>query len=137
MARFVNIGAYVDEGSMVDVWVSVGSCAQIGRGVRLGVGVCIRGVPEPMQAQLTIVKENSVIATGVHIGSSTNIFDRATREVSYGRIPPGSVIILGTLSSPADSTVRRENSSSRGSTRKPAPRPASINCCALEHQLWR
>ena len=108
MARFVNIGAYVDEGSMVDVWVSVGSCAQIGRGVRLGVGVCIRGVPEPMQAQLTIVKENSVIATGVHIGSSTKIFDRATREVSYGRIPPGSVIILGTLSSPDDSTARRK-----------------------------
>ena len=100
MARFVNIGAYVDEGSMVDVWANVGSCAQIGRGVRLGVGVCIGGVPEPMQAQPTIVEENSVIATGMHIGSSTKIFDRATRGVSYGRIPAGWVVIAGTLLSP-------------------------------------
>ena len=118
MPSFVNIGAYVDEGSMVDAWANVGSCAQIGRGVHLGVGVCIGGVLEPMQAQPTIiedncfigaqsailegviVEENSVIATGVHIGSSTKIFDRATREVSYGRIPAGSVVIAGTLPAP-------------------------------------
>ena len=100
MARFVNIGAYVDEGSMVDAWADVGLRAQIDRGVHLGVGVCIGGVPEPMQAQPTIVEENSVIATGVHIGSSTKIFDRATREVSYGRIPAGWVVIAGTLLSP-------------------------------------
>ena len=118
MPSFVNIGAYVDEGSMVDAWVNVGSCAQIGRGVHLGVGVCIGGVLEPVQAQPTIiedncfigahsailegviVEENSVISMGVHIGLSTKIFDRATREVSYGRIPAGSVVIAGTLPSP-------------------------------------
>ena len=100
MARFVNIGAYVDESSMVDAWANVGSCAQIGRGVHLGVGICIGGMLELMQAQPTIVEGNSVIATGVHIGSRTNIFDRAKREVSYGRIPAGSVVIAGTLPSP-------------------------------------
>lgn len=100
MARFVNIGAYVDEGSMLDAWANVGSCAQIGRGVHLGVGICIGGMLEPMQAQPTIVEENSVIATGMHIGSSTKIFDRATRGVSYGRIPAGWVVIAGTLLSP-------------------------------------
>jgi 2,3,4,5-tetrahydropyridine-2,6-dicarboxylate N-succinyltransferase len=118
MPSFVNLGAYVDEGSMVDSWVSVGSCAQIGKNVHLSMGVSVGGVLEPMQAQPTIiedncfigahsallegviVEENSVISTGVMIGRSTKIFDRETREVSYGRIPAGSVVIAGTLPSP-------------------------------------
>ena len=117
MPSFVNIGAYVDEGTMVDAWVNVGSCAQIGRSVHLSVGVCIGGVLEPLQAHPTIiedncfigahssvvegviVEENSVIAMGVHLSQSTKILDRATREISYGRIPAGSVVIAGTLPS--------------------------------------
>ena len=118
MPSFVNIGAYVDEGTMVDGWANVGSCAQIGKSVHLSVGVCIGGVLEPMQAHPTIiedncfigthssvvegviVEENSVIAMGVHLGQSTKILDRETRTVSYGRIPAGSVVIAGTLPSP-------------------------------------
>ena len=118
MPGFVNIGAYVDEGSMVDAWANVGSCAQIGKEVHLGVGVCVGGVLEPVQANPTviedncfigahsaivegvIVEENSVISMGVHIGRSTKIYDRATREISYGRIPAGSVVIAGTLPAP-------------------------------------
>ena len=118
MPGFVNIGAYVDEGSMVDSWVSVGSCAQIGKNVHLSMGVSVGGVLEPMQAHPTIiedncfvgahsailegviVEENSVISMGVHIGRSTKIFDRETREISYGRVPAGSVVIAGTLPSP-------------------------------------
>ena len=117
MPSFVNIGAYVDEGTMVDGWANVGSCAQIGKSVHLSVGVCIGGVLEPMQAHPTIVEdncfigthssvvegviveENSVIAMGVHLGQSTKILDRETREISYGRIPAGSVVIAGTLPS--------------------------------------
>ena len=118
MPSFVNIGAYVDEGTMVDGWANVGSCAQIGKNVHLSVGVCIGGVLEPMQAHPTIiedncfvgvnssvvegviVEENSVISMGVHIGRSTKIFDRETREISTGRIPAGSVVVAGTLPSP-------------------------------------
>jgi 2,3,4,5-tetrahydropyridine-2-carboxylate N-succinyltransferase len=118
MPSFVNIGAYVDEGTMVDGWANVGSCAQIGKHVHLSVGVCIGGVLEPMQAHPTIiedncfiganssvvegviVEENSVIAMGVHLGQSTKILDRQTREISYGRIPAGSVVIAGTLPVP-------------------------------------
>ncbi|WP_348273438.1 2,3,4,5-tetrahydropyridine-2,6-dicarboxylate N-succinyltransferase [Piscinibacter sp. XHJ-5] len=118
MPSFVNIGAYVDEGTMVDGWANVGSCAQIGKNVHLSVGVCIGGVLEPMQAHPTIiedncfiganssvvegviVEENSVIAMGVHLGQSTKILDRQTRQISYGRIPAGSVVIAGTLPSP-------------------------------------
>jgi 2,3,4,5-tetrahydropyridine-2-carboxylate N-succinyltransferase len=115
MPSFVNIGAYVDEGTMVDTWAAVGSCAQIGKNVHLSGGVGIGGVLEPMQANPTIiedncfigarsevvegviVEENSVISMGVYIGQSTPIYDRATGEVSYGRIPSGSVVISGTL----------------------------------------
>jgi 2,3,4,5-tetrahydropyridine-2,6-dicarboxylate N-succinyltransferase len=118
MPSFVNVGAYVDEGTMVDGWANVGSCAQIGKRVHLSVGVCIGGVLEPVQAQPTIiedncfvgahssvvegviVEENSVIAMGVHLGQSTKIYHRETRQVSYGRIPAGSVVIAGTLLSP-------------------------------------
>jgi 2,3,4,5-tetrahydropyridine-2-carboxylate N-succinyltransferase len=115
MPSFVNIGAYVDEGSMVDTWAAVGSCAQIGKNVHLSGGVGIGGVLEPMQANPTIiedncfvgarsevvegviVEENSVLSMGVYIGQSTPIYDRATGEVSYGRVPAGSVVISGTL----------------------------------------
>jgi 2,3,4,5-tetrahydropyridine-2-carboxylate N-succinyltransferase len=115
MPSFVNIGAYVDEGTMVDTWAAVGSCAQIGKNVHLSGGVGIGGVLEPMQANPTIiedncfigarsevvegviVEENSVLSMGVYIGQSTPIYDRATGEVSYGRIPAGSVVISGTL----------------------------------------
>jgi 2,3,4,5-tetrahydropyridine-2,6-dicarboxylate N-succinyltransferase len=115
MPSFVNIGAYVDEGTMVDAWANVGSCAQIGKNVHLAVGVCIGGVLEPLQANPTIiedncfiganssvvegviVEENSVIGMGVHLGQSTKIYDRATGEVTYGRIPAGSVVVPGTL----------------------------------------
>jgi 2,3,4,5-tetrahydropyridine-2-carboxylate N-succinyltransferase len=118
MPSFVNIGAYVDEGTMVDGWANVGSCAQIGRRVHLSVGVCIGGVLEPIQAAPTIVEddcfigahssvvegviveENSVIAMGVHLGQSTKILDRETGAISYGRIPAGSVVIAGTLPAP-------------------------------------
>ncbi len=117
MPSFVNIGAYVDEGTMVDAWATVGSCAQIGRGVHLSGGVGIGGVLEPLQANPTIiedncfigarsevvegviVEENSVISMGVYIGQSTKIYDRATGEVSYGRIPAGSVVVSGNLPS--------------------------------------
>lgn len=117
MPSYVNIGAYVDEGAMVDTWATVGSCAQIGKNVHLSGGVGIGGVLEPMQANPTIiedncfigarsevvegviVEENSVISMGVYIGQSTKIYDRATGEVTYGRIPSGSVVVPGNLPS--------------------------------------
>jgi 2,3,4,5-tetrahydropyridine-2-carboxylate N-succinyltransferase len=117
MPSYVNIGAYVDEGTMVDTWATVGSCAQIGKNVHLSGGVGIGGVLEPLQASPTIiedncfigarseivegviVEENSVISMGVYIGQSTKIYDRATGEVTYGRIPAGSVVVSGSLPS--------------------------------------
>ncbi|MFN9709519.1 MAG: 2,3,4,5-tetrahydropyridine-2,6-dicarboxylate N-succinyltransferase [Burkholderiales bacterium] len=115
MPSYVNIGAYVDEGSMVDTWAAVGSCAQIGKNVHLSGGVGIGGVLEPMQANPTIienncfigarseivegviVEENSVISMGVFIGQSTKIYDRASGEIMYGRVPAGSVVVSGSL----------------------------------------
>jgi 2,3,4,5-tetrahydropyridine-2-carboxylate N-succinyltransferase len=115
MPSYVNIGAYVDEGTMVDTWATVGSCAQIGKNVHLSGGVGIGGVLEPIQAGPTIiedncfigarsevvegviVEENSVISMGVYIGQSTKIYDRATGEVIYGRVPAGSVVVSGNL----------------------------------------
>jgi 2,3,4,5-tetrahydropyridine-2-carboxylate N-succinyltransferase len=117
MPSYVNIGAYVDEGTMVDTWATVGSCAQIGKNVHLSGGVGIGGVLEPLQANPTIiedncfigarsevvegviVEENSVISMGVYIGQSTKIYDRATGEVIYGRVPAGSVVVSGNLPS--------------------------------------
>ena len=117
MPSYVNIGAYVDEGTMVDTWATVGSCAQIGRNVHLSGGVGIGGVLEPLQANPTIiedncfigarsevvegviVEENSVLGMGVFIGQSTRIFNRETGEVSYGRVPAGSVVVAGSLPS--------------------------------------
>ena len=117
MPSYVNIGAYVDEGTMVDTWATVGSCAQIGKHVHLSGGVGIGGVLEPLQANPTIiedhcfigarseivegvvVEEHSVISMGVFIGQSTKIYDRATGDVSYGRVPAGSVVVPGSLPS--------------------------------------
>ena len=117
MPSYVNIGAYVDEGTMVDTWATVGSCAQIGKNVHLSGGVGIGGVLEPMQANPTIigdncfigarseivegviVEDNCVISMGVYIGQSTKIYDRATGEVTYGRVPEGSVVVSGSLPS--------------------------------------
>jgi 2,3,4,5-tetrahydropyridine-2,6-dicarboxylate N-succinyltransferase len=117
MPSYVNIGAYVDEGTMVDTWATVGSCAQIGKNVHLSGGVGIGGVLEPLQANPTIiedncfigarsevvegviVEENSVLGMGVFIGQSTKIFNRQTGEISYGRVPAGSVVVAGSLPS--------------------------------------
>jgi len=117
MPSFVNLGAYVGEGTMVDTWVTVGSCAQIGKNVHLSGGVGIGGVLEPMQAGPTIIEDNcfigarsevvegcivregSVLGMGVFIGQSTKIFDRETGEVTYGEVPAGSVVVSGSLPS--------------------------------------
>lgn len=118
MPSYVNIGAYVDSGTMVDTWATVGSCAQIGKNVHLSGGVGIGGVLEPLQASPTIIEDDcfigarseivegviveagSVVSMGVYIGQSTRIYDRERDEVSYGRVPAGSVVVSGTL--PAD-----------------------------------
>ena len=115
MPSFVNIGAHVGEGTMVDTWATVGSCAQIGKHCHLSGGVGIGGVLEPLQASPTIIEDHcfvgarsevvegvvvghhSVIGMGVFLGQSTRIYNRATKEVSYGYVPPGSVVVSGSL----------------------------------------
>lgn len=115
MPSYVNIGAWVGEGTMVDTWACVGSCAQVGNNVHLSGGVGLGGVLEPLQANPTIiedncfigarseivegviVEENSVISMGVYIGQSTPIYDRELDTVTYGRIPAGSVVVSGNL----------------------------------------
>ena len=117
MPSFVNLGAYVDSGIMVDTWATVGSCAQIGKNVHLSGGVGIGGVLEPMQAGPTIIEDNcfigarsevvegcivregSVLGMGVFIGKSTKIVDRETGEVTYGEVPPYSVVVAGSMPS--------------------------------------
>lgn len=117
MPAFVNIGAYVDSGTMIDTWATVGSCAQIGKNVHLSGGAGIGGVLEPLQASPTIIEDNcfigarsevvegviveegSVISMGVFLGQSTRIYNRLTGEISYGRIPAGSVVVPGNLPS--------------------------------------
>ena len=117
MPSYVNIGAHVGEGTMVDTWATVGSCAQIGKHVHLSGGVGIGGVLEPVQAGPTIigdncfvgarsevvegvvVEDNCVISMGVYIGQSTKIYDRETGSVTYGRVPAGSVVVAGNLPS--------------------------------------
>lgn len=115
MPSFVNIGAYVGEGTMVDTWATVGSCAQIGKHCHLSGGAGIGGVLEPLQASPTIIEDHcfigarsevvegvvvghhSVIGMGVFLGQSTRIYNRATREITYGYVPPGSVVVSGQL----------------------------------------
>lgn len=117
MPSYVNIGAYVDCGAMVDTWATVGSCAQIGKNVHLSGGVGIGGVLEPIQAAPTIIEDNcfigarseivegvivgegAVISMGVYIGQSTKIYNRETGEITYGYVPPGSVVVSGNLPS--------------------------------------
>lgn len=117
MPSFVNVGAYVDDGCMIDTWATVGSCAQIGKNVHLSGGVGIGGVLEPLQANPTIIEDNcfigarseivegviveknSVISMGVFIGQSTKIYNRETKEITYGRVPEGSVVVPGSLPS--------------------------------------
>jgi 2,3,4,5-tetrahydropyridine-2,6-dicarboxylate N-succinyltransferase len=117
MPSFVNIGAYVDQGTMIDTWCTVGSCAQIGKHVHLSGGAGIGGVLEPLQASPTIIEDNcfigarsevvegvvvergSVLGMGVYIGQSTRIYDRETGEIHYGRVPAGSVVVSGNLPS--------------------------------------
>ena len=115
MPSFVNLGAHVGEGTMVDTWASVGSCAQIGRNVHLSGGVGIGGVLEPTQAGPTIIEDNcfigarsevvegcivregSVLGMGVFIGQSTKILDRATGEIFAGEVPAYSVVVAGSI----------------------------------------
>ncbi len=115
MPSYVNIGAYVGEGTMIDTWATVGSCAQVGKNVHISGGVGLGGVLEPLQANPTIiedncfigarsevvegviVEENSVISMGVYVGQSTPIYNRETDTVTYGRIPAGSVVVSGSL----------------------------------------
>ena len=117
MPSFVNIGAYVGEGTMVDTWATVGSCAQIGKNVHLSGGVGIGGVLEPLQANPTIIEDNcfigarseivegviveegAVLSMGVFIGASTKIYNRQTGEVIFGRVPAGSVVVPGSMPS--------------------------------------
>jgi 2,3,4,5-tetrahydropyridine-2-carboxylate N-succinyltransferase len=117
MPSFVNIGAYVGAGTMVDTWATVGSCAQIGKNCHLSGGAGIGGVLEPLQASPTIIEDDcfigaraevvegvvvekgSVIGMGVFIGQSTRIYNRATGEITYGRVPAGSVVVSGSLPS--------------------------------------
>ncbi|MGH8146250.1 MAG: 2,3,4,5-tetrahydropyridine-2,6-dicarboxylate N-succinyltransferase [Rhodanobacteraceae bacterium] len=115
MPSYVNIGAHVGAGTMVDTWATVGSCAQIGARVHLSGGVGIGGVLEPLQANPTIIEDDcfigarsevvegvivergSVLGMGVYLGQSTRIYDRATKTISYGRVPAGSVVVAGSL----------------------------------------
>jgi len=115
MPSFVNIGAYIDEGTMVDTWATVGSCAQIGKNCHLSGGVGIGGVLEPLQANPVIIEDNcfvgaraevaegvivregSVLSMGVYLGASTKIINRSTGETSYGEVPAYSVVVPGNL----------------------------------------
>jgi 2,3,4,5-tetrahydropyridine-2,6-dicarboxylate N-succinyltransferase len=117
MPSYVNIGAYVDSGAMIDTWVTVASCAQVGKNVHLSGGVGLGGVLEPLQANPTIIEDDcfigarseivegviveagSVISMGVFIGQSTRIYDRTTGQILQGRVPAGSVVVPGTLPS--------------------------------------
>ena len=117
MPSYINLGAYVDRGTMVDTWATVGSCAQIGRNVHLSGGVGIGGVLEPLQARPTIIEDDcfigarseivegvvveagAVISMGVYIGQSTRIYNRETGEITFGRVPAGSVVVSGNLPS--------------------------------------
>ena len=117
MPSFVNLGAYVGEGTMIDTWASVGSCAQVGKNCHISGGAGIGGVLEPLQANPVIIEDNcfvgaraeiaegvivekgSVLSMGVYIGASTKIVDRMSGEITYGKVPAYSVVVPGTLPS--------------------------------------
>ena len=120
MPSFINLGAYVDEGTMIDTWSTVGSCAQVGKNCHISGGVGIGGVLEPLQANPVIIEDNcfigarsevaegvivgtgSVISMGVYLGSSTKIYDRKNKTITYGTIPPYSVVVAGSMPSTTD-----------------------------------
>lgn len=120
MPCFINIGGYVGEGTMIDTWSTVGSCAQIGKNCHISGGVGIGGVLEPLQASPVIIEDNcfigarsevaegvivgegSVVSMGVYLGASTKIYDRKTKSISYGKIPPYSVVVAGSMPSDND-----------------------------------
>ena len=120
MPCFINIGGYVGEGTMIDTWSTVGSCAQIGKNCHISGGVGIGGVLEPLQASPVIIEDNcfigarsevaegvivgegSVVSMGVYLGASTKIYDRKTKSISYGKIPPYSVVVAGSMPSNND-----------------------------------
>lgn len=120
MPSFVNLGAYVDEGTMIDTWSTVGSCAQVGKNCHISGGVGIGGVLEPLQDNPVIIEDNcfigarsevaegvivgtgSVISMGVYLGSSTKIYDRKNKTITYGTIPPYSVVVAGSMPSSTD-----------------------------------
>ncbi len=141
MPSFVNIGAYVGEGTMVDTWATIGSCAQVGKNCHISGGTGIGGVLEPLQANPVIIEDNcfigarseiaegviigegSVISMGVFIGQSTKIYDRETKKITYGVVPPYSVVVPGTLPSEKDGTqlyaaiiVKKVNEQTRSKT---------------------
>jgi 2,3,4,5-tetrahydropyridine-2-carboxylate N-succinyltransferase len=138
MPSFVNVGAYVDSGTMVDTWATVGSCAQIGKNCHISGGAGIGGVLEPLQANPVIIEDNcfigaraevaegvivgegSVLSMGVYLGASTRIIDRSTGEIFYGRVPPYSVVVSGTLPSGSGAAVLPDGS--------PAP---SLYCAVI------
>lgn len=117
MPSFVNVGAYIDEGTLIDTWTTIGSCAQIGKNCHISGGVGIGGVLEPLQANPVIIEDNcfigarsevaegviigegSVLSMGVFLGQSTKIYNRITKEISYGKIPPYSVVVPGSIPS--------------------------------------
>jgi len=120
MPSFVNLGAYIDKGTMIDTWSTVGSCAQIGKHCHISGGVGIGGVLEPLQANPVIIEDNcfigarsevaegvivgkgSVISMGVYLGASTKIYDRKTKKITYGKVPPYSVVVAGSMPSTSD-----------------------------------
>lgn len=128
MPSFVNIGAYVDSGTMVDSWATVGSCAQVGVNCHISAGACLGGVLEPLQASPVIIEDNcfigsgaqvvegvivesgSVIAAGCTLTASTKIVDRASGDITYGKVPAGSVVVPGSL---------------------PVGEFVSVNCCVI------
>ena len=157
MPSFVNIGAYVGEGTMVDTWATVGSCAQIGRNVHISGGAGIGGVLEPLQAgpviieddcfigarsevaEGVVVEQGAVLSMGVFIGASTKIVDRETGEIFMGRVPAYSVVVPGTLPAEAAKAARRSpaRSSSSASTPRRARRPASTSCCGTDSLAFK
>ena len=120
MPSFINVGAYVDEGTMIDTWATVGSCAQVGKNCHISGGVGLGGVLEPLQANPVIIEDNcfvgarsevaegvivgegSVLSMGVYLGASTKIYNRQTKEVMFGKVPPYSVVVAGSMPSKND-----------------------------------
>ena len=160
MPSFVNLGAYVDETTMIDTWSTVGSCAQIGKRVHISGGVGIGGVLEPLQAEPVIIEDDcfigarsevaegvivrkgAVLAMGVFLGASTKIVDRDSGEIFIGEVPEYAVVVPGAL--PARPLKNGQPgppppapSSSSASTSAPAPRPASTNCCGISVRTRR